>query len=145
MITAALAPLPKFTMVDMEIHQGGPSFTIDTIRTLLQEEGAEKKQYYLILGEDSLKEFHTWKEVEELVVLAPPLIGTRPGGGGMPKSIPKSVAAAVHKGTTEISVMEISSTEIRKRLGLGLYCGHLLPAKVWEYINANEFYKTHEK
>lgn len=145
MITAALAPLPKFTMIDMEMHQGGPSFTIDTIRTLLQEGEAEKKQYFLILGGDSLRDFHTWKEVEELVVLAPPLVGIRAGNEGSTKAMPKSVSAAIDKGLTETSIMEISSTEIRRRIGLGLYCGHLLPAKVWEYINTNELYKTHEK
>lgn len=139
MVVAAIAPLPKFTFLDMEIQRADPNYTIDSIRKLMETDG--KKQYHLILGEDSLKEFHKWKEVEELVVLAPPLVGTRgENSGDLPKTLPKSVLTAVKKGYTKISNMEISSTEIRSRLQLGLYCGHLLPAKVGEYINQNQLY-----
>lgn len=142
MAVMALAPLPKLTFLDMEIQRPTPTYTIDTIRGLIAmnvTEKKEKKHYHLILGEDSLEGFHNWKEVEELVVLAPPLIGSRLDST-LPKTLPKTVAAVVKKGMTKTSIMEISSTEVRRRLGLGLYCGHLLPAKVWEYINQNKLY-----
>lgn len=146
MVVAAIAPLPKFTFLDIEIQKSSPIYTIDSIRTLIkadEEQKAKKKQYFLIVGEDALEGFHKWKEVEELILLAPPLVGTR-SGFTLPQTLPKSVAAAIKKGMTKTSVMEISSTEIRSRLGLGLYCGHLLPAKVWEYIQQNQLYNKSE-
>ena len=143
MVVAAIAPLPQFTFLDLEIQKSSMTYTIDTIRLLLKMDGEKGKQYFLILGEDSLESFHTWKEVEELVTLAPPLIGMRKKEE-VPKTLPKSVAATIKKGITKTSLMEISSTEIRQRVSAGLYCGHLLPAKVWEYINQNKLYH-HEK
>lgn len=140
MAVAAIAPLPQFTFLDTEIQKSHAVYTIDSIRALLKMDGEKKKQFFLILGEDILERFHEWKEVEELVTIAPPLIGTR-NGESLPKTLPKSVATAVKKGMTKIPVMEISSTEIRERIASGLYCGHLLPAKVWEYINQNQLYK----
>jgi nicotinate-nucleotide adenylyltransferase len=143
MAAAAIGPIPQFTFLDAEIQKKEPTYTIDTIRKLIAQDEAQKKmkrKYFLILGEDALEHFHTWKEVEELTMIAPPLIGTRTGAD-LPKTLPKSVAAAIKKGITKTSVMEISSTEIRERIAAGLYCGHLLPAKVWEYINQNQLYK----
>lgn len=143
MVTAAIAPLPKFTLLDAEIQKSSPNYTIDTIRTLLEADKKNKtsgREYFLILGADSLKEFHKWKEVEELVDLAPPLVGCRSQDQPFPKELPKAVLSAIKKGYTETTIMEISSTEIRSRLQLRLYCGHLLPAKVWEYINQNQLY-----
>jgi nicotinate-nucleotide adenylyltransferase len=49
----------------------------------------------------------------------------------------------VEEGVIRTPVMEISSTEIRARLGKGLFCGHLVPAKVLQHINKNFLY-THE-
>jgi nicotinate-nucleotide adenylyltransferase len=140
MVVAAIAPLPKFTFLDLEIQKSSASFTIDTIHALFKMDGKLKKELYLILGEDALENFHAWREVEELVVLAPPLVGSRTGAV-LPKSLPKPVLTAIKKGMTKTSLMEISSTEIRSRLQLGLYCGHLLPAKVLDYINSNQLYK----
>ncbi len=143
MVVAAIAPLPQFTFLDVEIQKSGPVYTIDSIRLLLKTDKDKKKHYFLILGEDALERFHEWKEVEELVAIAPPLIGTREAGdkGAFPKTVPKSVAAAVKKGMTKTSLMEISSREIRQRMASSLYCGHLLPAKVWDHINQNQLYR----
>jgi nicotinate-nucleotide adenylyltransferase len=139
MVVAAIAPIPKFTFLDVEIQKSSPSFTIDTIHSLYKTEAKGKKQIYLILGEDALANFHQWKEVEELVALAPPLVGSR-SDAALPKSLSKPLLAALQKGMTKTPIMEVSSTEIRRRLQLGLYCGHLLPAKVWDYINTNQLY-----
>jgi nicotinate-nucleotide adenylyltransferase len=75
---------PKFKIVTLELERGGPSYTIDTIRAL------KMQGLRLILSEESAAFFSKWKEAEELVRLAPPLIGSR--------EIP------------------VSSTEIRERL-----------------------------
>lgn len=125
MVTAAIAPLPQFTLLDSELQKSEPSYTIDTIRELLKTDH-EKKNYFLLLGEDAYEHFQEWKEVKELVKLVTPLIGSR---------------QSIKKGLTRIPIMEISSTEIRDRLQKRLYCGHLLPAKVWDYIQQHQLYQ----
>jgi len=74
----ARAPLSEFAFLDIKIQGSEPPFTIDSMRKLMSREGP--KQYFLILGEDSLERLHEWKEIEELIALAPPLIGSRGGG-----------------------------------------------------------------
>jgi nicotinate-nucleotide adenylyltransferase len=139
MVTAAIAPLPHFTLIDLELQKSMPCYTIDTIRELLtiDQQHKKKKSYFLLLGEDALEYFHEWKEVKELVKLASPLIGSR----GTKSFKGSAISSSIEKGLTPIPLMEISSTEIRNRLQKGLYCGHLLPAKVWEYIQQHQLYR----
>ena len=67
-----------------------------------------------------------WKEPEALIALATPLIGARPGSS--------------EKMGTPIPIMEISSTTLRERLNKKLYCGHLIPSKVLDFIETNGVY-----
>ncbi|HEX4840193.1 MAG TPA: nicotinate-nucleotide adenylyltransferase [Rhabdochlamydiaceae bacterium] len=140
MVTAAISLLPTFTLLDFELQKSTPCYTIDTIRQLIaiDQQHKKNKNYFLLLGEDAIKHFHAWREVEELIKLATPLIGSR-----QTKSFPQKAAllSAIEKGLTQIPLMEISSTEIRDRLQKGLYCGHLLPAKVWDYIQQHQLYQ----
>lgn len=103
---------PQFAISTAEIERPGSSYTIDTIRALRQE-GSE---YRLLLSEEAAPHLDQWKEIQELIRLAPPLIGPR--------------------------VRTISSTEIRARLKKKLYCGHLVPGKVLDYIKANHLYSS---
>jgi nicotinate-nucleotide adenylyltransferase len=101
---------PQMKICTLELERKGPSYTIDTIRALL----SPNITYRLILSEESAAQFDRWKDFEELAQLAPPLIGPRK--------------------------MQVSSTEIRERLKKNLYCGHLLPEKVWQYIQKTNLY-----
>ena len=136
MAALAIHPVKEFQLLDWELEQEGPSYTIDTMRRLKKLHPQEPVR--LILGEDALKEFFAWKEVEELVHLAPPLIGSRLGTP--PADMPPVIQRAVLAGITKTSEMEISSTEVRERLAQGKYCGHLVPAKVLDYIHQNQLY-----
>lgn len=113
MLQIALKELPFFKILDLELHREGPSYTVDTLKLLKNEH--PDTQFRLILGEDAIKEFHKWKNPEEIEKIAPPLVGPR---------------------------TEISATDIRDRLSRGLYCGHLLPAKVLDYIALNGLYSS---
>ena len=43
---------------------------------------------------------------------------------------------------TPTNLLEISATEIRQRLKKKLYCGHLVPAKVLDYITLHRLYSS---
>jgi len=144
MVTAAISPLSQFTLLDLEIQKTTFCYTIDTVRQLIaiDQQNKAKKHYFLLLGEDALEHFPEWKEPEELVKLAPPLIGSRDQKAfTKPKGISPKLLSIIEKGITPIPLLEISSTAIRARLQEGLYCGHLLPAKVWDYIQQHQLYK----
>lgn len=135
MVLSALKDLPFFQLRDWELKRPGISYTIDALQAL---KGERRCELYLLLSSEALSEFHLWKEAKEIVRLAQPLVGVR---GGSMQDIPRSeVKEALEKGMTATAQMEISSTEIRARLKKRLYCGHLLPQKVLDYIQKHLLY-----
>ncbi len=143
MTELAIAPIPQFSLYHKEVERGGNSFTIDTVKELIrksQEEGQAVK-YYLILGEDAIPTFHRWKEVDELISLAPPLVGCRGESYSLPSAtLPPLITKTIEEGWTEILMMLISSTQLRNRIKKRLYCGHLIPREVLDFIYEHELY-----
>jgi len=144
MVELAISPIKKFSLFDWELKKEGPSYTIDTIKWLLAESEKMKKKehFYLILGEDALEHLSEWKEYEQLLRYAPPLIGSRLREEKKIPSSLSSLSSSISKGLTPIPLLEISSTMVRERLKKGLYCGHLVPAKVLDYIQENTLYSS---
>ncbi|MBS0606008.1 MAG: nicotinate-nucleotide adenylyltransferase [Parachlamydiales bacterium] len=143
MLQLAIQPIPAFAVLESELNREGLSYTIDTIKDVLNDAHAHKKQVdlFLMLGEDALRHFHRWKDVEDIVLLAPPLTGSRVAEGHHSfEMLSPFIEDAVREGMTKIPVMEISSTVIRQRLAKGLYCGHYVPSSVLEYIHRHQLY-----
>lgn len=135
MLQLALEDIPGCRINDIELKRPGPSYTIDTLRTLVAQ---EKSKFCLIIGDDAASHFPQWRDPAEIVKLVPVFIGRR-SLESLPQMDP-AIYETLAKGATETRLMEISGTEIRQRLAQGLYCGHLLPAKVLDYIYANKLY-----
>ncbi len=129
MVALAIAPVKSFTLLDWEIKREGPSFTIDTIRALIER--LPDAEFHLLLGEDAEEGLALWKESDALLRLAPPFLATR-----------FSHSAEARPELTPIPLLEISSTDIRERLRVKKYCGHLVPAKVLDYITQHRLYSS---
>lgn len=85
--------------------------------------------------------FCQWALPEEIVKLAPLLIGSRSGLWHWEKEkFSPSVAQAIQEGLVSIRLMDISATDVRLRLKEGLYCGHLVMAPVLGYIREHGLY-----
>jgi nicotinate-nucleotide adenylyltransferase len=143
MLEIALREIPHFKILEMEIKRKGPSYTLDTLRELIEQEKKNQipKEFSLILGDDSIPHFFQWHQPKEIVRLVPLLIGRRNFQDITPllKGDPE-ICAAIRKGFTRTRIMEISATDIRQRIYNGLYVGHLLPAKVIDYIYEHHLY-----
>lgn len=126
MLRLALEGLPYFKVLDLELNREGPSYTIDTLK-ILQKEYPEAS-LRLILGDDTWKHFNKWKDPEEILKIAPPLVGSR------------SAETTSSPHILRTPLFEISATAIRNRLSHSLYCGHLVPTKVLDYIAQNGLY-----
>lgn len=118
MIKLAIRKIPQFSALDLEIKRPPPSYTIDTIEALVDQ----KNTYYLLLADDVYQNFHRWKDAHKIESRVKILVARR-GSQGI-----------------EIPRMEISGTRIRERLQKKLYCGHLLPEIVLDYIYENQLY-----
>jgi len=126
MIKLAIEGVDFFDYSDYEINKGGVSFTIDTIREF-------KKKYddiEFIIGYDNIFKFHTWKDPDEIMKLAKVLVLKRKSSRPHPFE-DKYVEQAIFVQTRGI---EISATDIRKRVKKGLPIHFLVPEKVKEYI-----------
>lgn len=140
MVSLAIEQIPQFKLLDYEARQEGPSYTINTLRYLYENEknSPNPRTFNLLLGDDVLEGILTWKETEEVFKLAPPLIGCRQWNCTWEGSDP--INQAIRNGMTPTPIMEISSTAIRQRISRGLYCGHLVPEKVLDYIKRHQLY-----
>jgi nicotinate-nucleotide adenylyltransferase len=132
MVERAIRPIRGFELCDIELKREGPSYTIDTIRAL--QEGNPSAQFHLILGGDLMADFKKWKEADQLIKLAPPLVGKRPGV--------KNPFIDSRVEEVPIPVIDVSSTTLRDRLRQGLYCGHLVPQPVIDYITSHQLYSS---
>jgi len=111
MLKIALFENPHFFAVAIELEKKQPSYTVDTIRELQKK--YPEIEFSLLIGDDHLKEFHKWKEAEELCKLLPIYVGTRDKTISIPKSPCES---ALQKGLTPCSVVSVSATQIREKI-----------------------------
>ena len=138
MLQLALEDVPGCDPCDLELSRAPPSYTIDTIKKL-------KGVVRLIVAADAACGFNMWKEIEDLLEIAPPIVACRHGVDREKLNhLSESIKLKIEKGFVEIPSMDISSTEIRQRLKKGAYCGHLLHGKVLDYIHQNTIYYPHK-
>jgi nicotinate-nucleotide adenylyltransferase len=142
MVLLATASNPFFRVSSIEIDRSGPTYTVDTVRELARESG-EGHDFYFILGADSLKGFHRWKEPEAVLELCTLVTVPRPGyrdadrDPASPVNIPPERLIAL-----ECPGVDISSTEIRRRVALGLSVRYWVPEEVERYIHQYSLYRT---
>ncbi len=138
MVFLATEDFPKIKPSDIEFKLSQPNYTVNTLVHL--EEKHPEHSFSLIMGEDNLKSFHKWKNYEAIlahheIYVYPRLDATiDTNENELFKNHPKIHVIAA-------PVVEVSSTAIRDQIKKGKNVLPLLPQKVWEYIDHNNFYK----
>jgi len=136
MINLATESNPQLRSTDIEITRGGVSYTVDTIRELLDSSPAGTEIYF-ILGSDNLPELDEWKEPLELVNLCTLVTMQRPGFTEV--EIPPQLGG--HHVSVTVTSVDISSRDIRGRLRAGKPITYLVPEKVERYILDHGLYR----
>jgi len=134
MLREAIRSNPFFESTDLEVARGGVSYTVETLRTLKQRSPAE--DLYLLIGADNISDFLTWREPGEIVRLAQIIVMNRPG---FKRTVPDSPLLA-NVIQCEVPNIDISATEIRRRLLKGLPISYLVPPSVAKYIARHHLY-----
>lgn len=142
MLKLCLLDVPHCSITEIESEREGPSYTIDTLNILMSSEAEDTPEYSLIMGDDAIPGFFRWHKPEEIVKRVPLLIGRRlwPPFDISTLTQDSAINDAIRRGMTNTRVVDICSTEIRQRISEGLYCGHLVPEKVLDYIYENALY-----
>lgn len=122
MVCAAVEDVPGLEPSRVEIDAGGPSYTADTLRTLLDED--PERELYVILGEDAAAGIETWERHEEVRDLATIVVVGRPGHDPVP------APPGWRWIEVEVPHLEVSSTDLRARVVDGRPLDFLVPPKV---------------
>jgi nicotinate-nucleotide adenylyltransferase len=143
MIKKAIETIPSFSFCGYELQKEQTSYTIDTVKYLLSQYTSQKQdvQLRLIVGDDMLADLTKWRCVDELLSLAPPIVGSRVLDPKWPEGLSDTSYALLQASISTIPILDISSTYLRKRLKHRQYCGHLIPSCVLEYIHQNKLYE----
>ena len=135
MLHLALEGEPRFVLDPRELQRAGPSYTIDTVRALQAEQPGAI--LYLVIGADQFAGLHTWRDWRELISLVTLAVAARPG---VPLQADPEVQAAARE-AVPLPPMDISATEIRRRVAAGEPIDHLVPAAVAGYIGQYALYR----
>lgn len=127
-----------------EIQRGGVSFSIDTVKFMMNKIPGAK--FFLIIGLDSFLSFKKWVAWEELLQLINLAVFARDGENPLRKEQYLKEFSRYSQDNEVIffdsPVLEVGSTEIRDKIKMGLNVDHLLSEKVVGYIQAEKLYRN---
>jgi len=141
LLSAALKSEPSYELSRVDIDRPPPHYAIDTM-TLLNSEYPDDELIYLI-GGDSLHDLPVWYKPDQLLAVCSALgVMRRPGDQvdlpALELQIP-GLAAKVHFITAPL--LEISATDIRRRIVQGQPYRYYLPESVFQIIEDQGLYK----
>jgi nicotinate-nucleotide adenylyltransferase len=157
MLTLALADAPGLRPWGIELERPGPSYSVDTMRTLRATLGEAARLVFLI-GRDAFDELHTWKDVETLLGLCDFAVMTRPphleplAAARIPVATRRTlcydpaIAGFRHESghrvvPLPITSLDVSASDIRTRVARGRSIRFLVPAAVQAYIERHGLYR----
>jgi len=154
LVALAIDGLDGYSVSDTELVREGPSYTIDTLRTV-HLEGWQPSQVFFILGSDAFAEIASWHAFPEVLDAAHFVVIARPGLGlnaaieRVPALGPRVRRAGDSEGESgektaiilvEARTRDISSTTVRARIAAGDRVDDLMPSTVARHIRAHHLY-----
>ena len=137
MTVVATASNPRFSVSRVDIDRVGNTYTVDTLRDLKAERGADVDLFF-ITGADALASILTWRGADELFDLGRFVGVSRPGVDLRSNDLSHLPPDKVTR--LEIPALAISSTECRKRVAEGLPLWYLVPDGVVQYVAKRGLY-----
>ena len=134
MVEAAVADVEGLEASALEINRGGISYTADTLAALREEDPS--RELFLVVGSDAAAGLPTWERGDEVRSLATIVVATRPGAedGAPPPGWSWE--------RLETPRLEVSSTDLRKRIADGRPLDYLLTPAVIDCIRARRIYRS---
>ena len=147
----------KITLDRQEIDRKTATYTIDTLRNVRAELGAQASIVF-IMGADQLQQLDTWRDWHSLFDLAHIGVAARPGYSLAEAALPPAVATELqqrqgsleqlrntpsgHVYLAQTLAVDISSTQVRAALQRGEQANSLIPRVVLDYIQQHNLYET---
>jgi nicotinate-nucleotide adenylyltransferase len=131
MLRAAVEGVSGFVIDDCELHRPPPSYTIDTVGEIRQRE--RNAAFCYLLGDDNVEGLGRWHRFAELKELVQFVVLDRTG------------TAVEHPYSTVRRKIDISATDIRKRVASGRTIRYLVPREVEQIIREANLYREQGK
>ena len=131
MIRASIGGESKFVADDCELRRPPPSYAITTVEEIRSREG--EAEYFFLIGEDNVTSLNQWHRFEELNKLIQFVVLDRSG------------TESPHEYPMISRKIDISGTEIRKRVASGVSIRYLVPAAVEDIIRQGNLYREGAK
>ena len=129
---------PLYTVDDVEMRRSGPSYTIDTVREF-RRRGWPSVSW--LIGADMLNFLPHWHDPYALLAEVDFVVMARPGFDFDWQQLPEPFHK-LKKNVVEAPLIDISSTEIRRRVARGEPIDGLTPPEVVDYIHAHGLYRS---
>lgn len=141
MTRLAVANDPRLDVSLVELERDGPSYTVDTLVELRRRH--PDVELVLIMAADSLAQVGTWRSPDQLLELALWAVGPRPG-----TQLPPRTELAKRWGRRAARIhflsgpaLDISASQIRRRVAAGRAIRYLVPRAVEELIVERGLYR----
>ena len=131
MLQAAIKGEERFAIDDCELRRPPPSWTIDTVLEIGKRE--TDSEIYLLIGEDNVATLGRWRRFDELKKMVCFVVLDRTG------------SQALYNYRIVRRKIDISATDIRKRVARGQSIRYLVPPAVEEIIQRQKIYREQSK
>ena len=140
MTSLAISDNPQFSLIDWELEKSGPSYTLMTVRRLMEEEKLSPHEIGVIIGEDLLGRLHEWHRFEELCSLVTWVI-LRRSSERVEKGRESLFSGVDFRYLSVDNIfLPVSSSTIRELIKSRKSFRYLVPQKVYAYIQQNSLY-----
>ncbi len=124
-VTRALAGNERLTVSDIEFHLPPPHFTAETLRAL--ELQAPFARFSLLIGADTLRTLHTWKDTDRIAAHSPLYVYPRHGEDAAATTPWELAHPAVEVIRMPGDLHPFSSTEVREAFRSNTPADAMLP------------------
>ena len=135
LLEAAIAGETAFELSTVEIDRGGTSYTVATAEHFAKREPAAR--LFWIIGADQAACLDTWHRVDDLARLVEFIVLERPGYAWRKSDL----GPGIRLHPIPAPLVDISSSEIRRRVRAGLNLGDLVPLEVATLIKKLQLYR----
>ncbi len=128
MTRALVEGIPWAEVSTVEVERDGPSYTADTVEVLSRRGG----DWWVILGADALADLEHWHDPARIFAYARLAVAARPGtvieASPALRALVPNVVANIDR--VRMAEVDLSSTEVRRRLHVGAQVDDVLPERV---------------
>jgi nicotinate-nucleotide adenylyltransferase len=141
MLELAIADDSNFRLSRIEMDRPGPHYMVDTMRLLADQ--YPSADLILFIGGDSLRDLPTWHRPADLVSACHEIGVIRRPGDSIDLSALERLVPGIQAKVrfVEAPLLEISSSDIRRRIRAGQPFRYYVSQSVYQYILDNKLYR----